>query len=235
MLTTLTLLFALPSIASEGTLSAGVTLALSADQSDAVPLPEGGEPTRFGPGLSLGIPLRLDLTEGVRLRLDGRFDLAAGSDRITWGEPINGEEVRFWDSDHPSYLVGGALLVGVEAYVPSDLPFTPYLGGGVGMAWIGTYHSFHESTAKLMDPEQNDLNDANNIDPYTSQLRPLSELVLGARRPLSEASALNLEVGYALAFLPASDLHGTLAAYNARREAYSWNAIRLALGFTVAL
>lgn len=226
------LLVSLPAAAGETTL--GVGLGGAVDLPDAASTLDGERMAGFG-APSLRVPVRIELTDHVLLRVGARFDLGIGYDRITWTQQINGDTVTFYDDDHRAFLVAGALTTGLDLRCPGDLPVTPIVGASAGVGWFGTYHSLREGAVGIMDPVANDLANPRNIDPYTTQLALVSEVRLGAERALSDRVALGIEIGYSVAFLPARDLEKTLAEYAAQREPYGYNTLSAGVGVTLAL
>ncbi len=218
----------LPASALAGS-SVGVGIAVSVDLPDSASLSEDGKRyTRFSPGPSLQVPVRIELAPAARLRLAARFDFSSGSDRITWSEG----GVRFFDDEgHSAYLAAGALTAGAELAVPGDLPVTPYFGASAGVAWVGTFHSFHEDPiVDILDLEDDDLSDSGSIDPYTAQPCFIADVDLGFERELNEGLALWVEAGYSVAFVDTRPLAKTIPQYEATRSAFGWNAVRVGLG-----
>ncbi len=214
--------------------SVGAGVALSADLADSAALDPTGEGyTSFGVGPSLQIPIRLELTPMARLRLTARADYASGSDRVTWTEG----GTHFYDIDgHEAFLAAGALTLGPELVVPGDLPVTPYLSAGAGMAWVGTYHSFTDpALVDIIQPDASDLSGSGSLDPYTAQPCFIADLGLGVERDLSEGLALWVEVGYSVAFVDKRPLVKTIPQYQAMRSAYGWNALRGGIGVAFRL
>ena len=125
------------------------------------------------------------------------------------------------------------LTAGPELVLAPDAAIRPTLGAEFGGAWVGTYHSLDASTAFLMDPALNDLENANNVDPYTNQWALMTDLHAGLTT--GDAVGLWTEVGYSASFVAESTLRKTLAEYEARRSAFGWNAVRLTLGVRFAL
>ena len=220
-----------PSAVLASDASIGVDAGVAIDCADRV----SGDYAGFKPGPTLGIGFRYQLTSLTRARATLRGAFEQGTDRITWNRTIDGEEVRFYDDDHFTMLVGVGLTAGLDVMVPGDLPVTPYLGGSVGGVWVGTYHSLGGDTQILLDPTQNDLDSESNIDPYTSQMAFISELRLGVQREFGDTVALWFETGYSVAFLGARPLKKTPVELDARREPYGWNSIRLGLGVSFSL
>lgn len=225
----LALAVAAPAGAETGDVSIGIGAALAMD----LPDPVSGEYARFGPGPSLQIPVRWSVAPNANLRVNARGDLGIGTDRVTWAQQINGEEVRFYAEDHWAMLVAGGVTVGPELLFPVGGAITPYLGAGAGVAWVGTYHSLGDESRLVFDPAQNDLQDPNNVDPYTSQAAFLTDLTLGAMTKGS--TSVWFEGGYSNAWVGARSLTKTLPELDARREAYGWNAARLGVGVAFTL
>lgn len=225
----LLLFAAVPAHAETGDISVGVGLALAMD----LPDPASGAHTRFGPGPSLQIPVRIELAPHANLRVNARADMGMGSDRVSWAHTINGEPVRFYAEDQLAVLVAGGVTVGPEVTFPLDAPVTPYLGAGVGVAWVGTYHSLGQDSLHLLDPTQNDPSSPKNLDPFTSQAAFLTDLTLGGRT--QGPTSLWFELGYSNAWVGAKALNKTTEGLDARREAYGWNAARAGVGVAFAL
>ena len=182
------------------------------------------------------IPVWWEVTPAARFRATARADLSMGSDRVTWGAgTIGGDEVRLYDDDHLAVLVATSLTAGAEVVVPAQ-SLAPYLGAELGVAWIGTYHSLDGATASaLLDPEQNELDSAGNIDPYTGQATWRTDVHAGVQPSLSESSSFWLEAGYSLAFVGEEALKKTPSELDARRSPYGYNALRLGVGLAFAL
>lgn len=217
----------LPSLAWAGP-SMGVGALVGVD----LPDPASGDSTVLGPGPGLHIPVWFG--DGLaRLRVTGRSEVAFGQDRITWAEDVNGAPQRFGSADHFTMVALAGLTAGPELVLAPDAAIRPNLGAEFGGAWVGTYHSLDASTAFLMDPALNDLENANNVDPYTNQWALMTDLHAGLTT--GDAVGLWTEVGYSASFVAESTLRKTLAEYEARRSAFGWNAVRLTLGVRFAL
>lgn len=229
--TLIALLLAIPLEASAG--AGDVSLGFGAALAMDLPDPASAEHTRFGPGPSIQIPLRIGLTSHANLRINGRADLGIGRDRVSWAHWIDGESVRFYNDGHFAMLLAAGLTAGPEVVFPIEGAMKPYLGAGVGAAWVGTYHSLDGPARNLLDPMQNDLEDPRNIDPYTSQLALLTDVTLGAMT--SGKTSLWVELGYSNAWVGGRALTKTIAEMDARREAYGWNAARAAVGVQFGL
>jgi len=188
---------------------------------------------RFGPGPSLQIPIRYSLTSIARVRATVRADMGVGSDRVTWGRQVDGEEQRLFDDDHFAMFLASGVSVGPEVVIPLNGSVQPYFGAEAGIAWVGTYHSFGGVTRTIMDPAQNDLQDSGNIDPYSSQVAFLSDLHAGGMT--SGSVGAWFELGYSIAYVPEAGLNKTLKELNARRAAYGWNATRIGGGVNFRL
>jgi len=209
----------------------GLGVAMSADLPDRV----SKEYAKFGPGPSLQIPFRYQVAPLARLRATVRFDLGVGSDRVHWEQEVNGETLTLYSDDHWAMFVAGGLGVGADFVLPVDSPLLPYLGAEGGVAWVGNYHSFSGSSRVLLDPEQNDLEDPNNIDPWTGQVTLLTEVHVGGDFALSDALDLWVETGYSVAFLNARALRKTPEELEATRDPWGWNALRIGAGVVFEL
>ena len=207
----------------------GVGAALAMDLPDKV----SSEYARFGPGPSFQIPIRIGLAPSARLRTTVRADLGVGSDRVTWGESIDGEEQRFFDDDHFAMFLATGITAGPEIVIPLNAAIEPYFGAEAGVAWIGTYHSLSGPSQRFMDPKENELGDPGNVDPYTSQLAFLSDVNVGGMTT-GDIGAW-FELGYSISFVAESALTKSIGSYNARRAAYGWNAARIGAGVNFRL
>jgi hypothetical protein len=206
----------------------GVGIGLVAD----LPDPASDSHTRFKPGPSLAVPVRWDLTkEGgdvlLRLRATGRAEFAFGRDQLTWDVGVAGASVRVSDDDHLAVLTHGGLIVGPEIVVPLQ-EVQPYFGVGFGMGWVGTFHSLSGDTTVLLDPDQNDLDNPNNLDPYTSQAVVQTELTIGL--DMDAGQPLFVELGIGGAWVGERSLRKSPERVDAMRSAYGWNPLRLTAG-----
>jgi hypothetical protein len=194
-----------------------------------LPDPKGSDvlPTEFDfPGLNLMIPVRLDLTGGAALRVDGRALYSRGTDRITWTRPGVGPQ-----TDPAEALLGvfGATVGPEVRFVPSG-PVSPYFAAGVGAMVANTWHVIDRP--ELFDPEKyppEELGEnTNRVDPYTTQLVPAGVLALGVH-----LGAAWLEVGYDAIWVPRATLVGSPEEVGAERAKYGWNAVRIAIGAAI--
>lgn len=223
----LTAAVAAPAAAAEIDLGVGAALALD------LPDRASKDYASFGPGPSLLVPLRVGLTEHARLRSTLRADLGFGSDRVTWGVEVDGQQLRVASEDHWAMLAAAGLTVGPEVSLPVSGPVVPYLGAELGAAWVGTYHAFGPDAAILLDPDQNELDNPKNVDPYTTQLALLTDLHAGVSLGAGDGVGGWAELGYSAAYLGARTLNKSPAEIDARREAYGWNPLRLAAGVRI--
>ena len=189
-----------------------------------------GEHTNFGFGPTLALTYRLHFAEFARARFGLQSHLATGSDRVTWQVEVDGEPMRLHSDEHFAMVVGAGVTAGFDVMVPKEMAITPYFGGDVGVSWFGTYHSLGGETQVLLDPEQNDLDNPNNVDPYTSQFAWVTEFHFGLEKDFGDRVLVHFETGYQMAFLDSQPLKKASEGYDARREAYGWNALRLGLG-----
>lgn len=206
----------------------GVGVGVATDLGD----PASADHTRFKPGPSLAVPVRWNLTEEsgdvlLRLRATGRAELAMGNDQLTWDVGVAGTTVRVSDDEHLAVLTHGGVIVGPEVVIPNG-EVSPYFGAGLGLGWIGTYHSLSGDSAVLLDPEQNDLDNPNNLDPYTSQAVIQTEMVVGV--DLATEQPLFLELSMGGAWVGERALKKSPERSAATRSAYGWNPVRLTAG-----
>lgn len=215
--------------------SFGLGLAFVQDLPD--PLPTDAQ---LGPGLSLQLPVRLDLTEHAALRLAGRFDYAGGGgernaffcrelDVISWNVIADDRAGAY---PRCGWMLAAGLTVGPELTLPVPGPVRPYVAGGVGIAGIGNFHNIH--IPELLDPEKNNLNPEGigfNVDPFTLRASWLTDLALGAH--LGER--WYVELGYSTAWAGQAEVKKAVTELQVRREAYGWNALRLAGGLKFPL
>jgi hypothetical protein len=225
----------LSSSAFAGDLSVGVGAGVAMDLGDAVSH-SYNTPTDFGPGPALFVPVRYSLSDRAFFRATLRADAGWGNDRVTWAQTVDGTDYRYYSDTHWSMLLGTALTIGADAKL-SGGEIAPYLGAELGPARVTTYHSFgpETGTSALLDPEQNELDNSNNVDPFTAQMTLLTDLHLGVMKQGDSGPGFWGELGYHLAYLKEAPLRKTPAAIDATREAYDWNAIRLAAGVSFPL
>lgn len=227
----LLLILALPQTALAADVSVGAALGTTIDLPDAT----SADHTAFGPGGSLLIPVRVELVPGAFVRAALRADVATGSDRVSWAATRGADSVRIAADDHWAMLTAGSLILGLEGRVPEDWPIIPMVGAGLGGAFVGTWHSFGRAeggadTSFLLDPEQHDLQDPNNRDPYATSFTPIVDMYLGAVVPVGDALEIPIEVGYSVAFIPAATLQTAPPDIDAQRDAFGWNALRIHVG-----
>jgi hypothetical protein len=211
----------------------GVGVGVSKDLGDAASTTNN---THLGVGPSLHIPVRYALGEHAYLRGTVRFDSAlSGQDRLTWGQTIDGQDVRFYDDDHKAIMLGAGATIGLDADLTHGKGFTPYIGAEAGVAMINTYHSrlMNGILFKDEDVASNSVT-SGYLDPFTSQPTFITDLHLGGMYPMTSSMALQLEAGYSLAYVDAHALSKTDEALGAMREAYGYNAIRLGVGVALA-
>ncbi len=226
----MTLLLLLAQIAAAGTNSFGIGLGFAADLPDAA---KGN--TSFG-GATLSLPVRIGVSSGARIRIEPRADIGFGSNFVSWQGPgaWQGEPYRFSSEEHWAMLTSGQLLVGAEADAPINSDVKPYFGAALGLAWVGTWHSFGDETGTgvlLSDYTEEERANSGTIEPNTQDIVPITDLEAGVRMPLgSSGTALDLGLGYSFAFLGEKRLSRTPDALDATRGAYGWNAIRVGVG-----
>jgi hypothetical protein len=206
----------------------GVQAAVTRDLPDAS-LASGG--ARFDVGAGVVVPVRYALAPGADVRATLELSGASGADRVEWVEPGAGGPVTWYSDAHWALYTAATLSAGPEFALGGRV--APYLGAEAGAALVGTWHSFWGDTAPLLDPERNDLDDPDNIDPYTLQAVPAAGAHLGLRVGVPERLALEVELGYTVAFLPAAPLRKSTPALDASRSAYALDVLRLGLGISL--
>jgi hypothetical protein len=154
---------------------------------------------------------------------------------LTWSVPIDGERVQFYSEDHHAFLAAAGLLVGPEVRVPLQESLSVHFGAAVGVSWVGTYHSLTESSQILFDLEVNDLTNPGNIDPFTSQVALCTDIFAGASFTLTEKLFLQLELGYAAAYVGEEALRKAASDLEPTRAAYGWNPFRAGIGIQFSL
>lgn len=231
----MTLLLLLATAAQAGTTSFGVGLGFMADLPDAA---KGN--TNFG-GPTLSLPLRIGVSSAARIRIEPRADIGMGSNFVSWAGPgmWEGEPYRLSSEEHWAMLTSAQLLVGVEADAPINSEVKPYFGGAIGLAWVGTWHSFGDESNTgilLSDYSEEERSNSSTIEPNTQDLVPITDLEAGVRMPLGDSGMkLDLGLGYSFAFLGEKRLSRTPDELDATRGAYGWNAIRVGAGIEFEL
>ena len=210
----------------------GVELAGHTDLGDATQATTGFS------GLSFGVPVRISVSDAARVRLTPRFDFGGGRDQVSWasGEAVNGETFRYYADSHQANMQAIELMAAAEVDLVHSGSVRPFLSAGLGVGAVSHHHAFggadSPETVPLLLPA--DAGGATQ-DPRTQQLAWLSELRVGARMEMSEGLALGAHIGYSTAFLGARTLKDTAPEFEARRDAYGWNALRVGLAAHFAL
>ena len=181
------------------------------------------------------MPVSIALNDGFAIRLNPRLTFATGTDRIHWDVPIDGEPVLFFADDQKAFLTAASLLVGPEGRVAISDTLLFRLGVGIGPSWVGTFHSLTENAQVVFDPDQNDLMNTANIDPYTSQFVVSTDLYTGVSFGMTEGLSLSFELGYSPTYVGEAVLKKGLAELNPRRAAYGWNPLRAGVGIQFSL
>lgn len=178
---------------------------------------------------------------GGELRTTFEANFGAAGLRATWVSAAGpgADTVYYYDErwkvsdDHWAFLASSGLLVGPAVRFPATSPVQAVFSASAGVMALGTFHDFGGETQILLDPEQNDLDNPDNIDPYTLQALPVFDLAGGFRT--GKRVALTVELGYTAAHVPAKVLEGSPSEAGAKRTALALNAVRLAVGVTVPL
>lgn len=207
--------------------SLGLSLGVGGDLGDRA---SAGQ-TRLGVGPTLSVPLRVRIVDPVRFRADLSLTEASGLDQLTWTGEVEGVPVRFTDDDGHLAIFGGlGLTVGFEAQVPLAGRARPYLALDAGVMGVGMFHALREASSVLLDPEQNDVGNPRNLDPYTIQATVVGDLALGTSIRATDRLEVFVEFGYSSAFVGPKALRKTPSEADARREAFAFNPLRGTVG-----
>ena len=232
LLTTWMVGLALPVEAHAGKAWMGIGAGVVADMGDRA----SGESVDFGVGPQLVVPIRIDTTDWLRVRIDLGLEGGWGLDQLTWSRDIMGEATRFTDDGQHLAIIGVlALDAGIEADIPLRGIARPYLGATLGVGGVGAYHAMRGETAILLDPEQNDIGNPRNIDPHTVQAVLRTGVSLGLRIRASDKVAVYAETGYSAALVGQKALKKARPELDAQREAFAWNPLRGSLGVVFRL
>lgn len=207
----------------------GALLGVGWDVPDAA-LPEGAT---FDPGPALTLPVRRALSPGADVRATVDLWGATGRDTVAWTERVGGESLRFVSDAHWTLATVARLGVGPEIVLLPARRVGPYVAADAGVAVVGSWHSFGGDTQALLDPAANDLDDPQNVDPYTIQAVPTAGALVGIRVGSPGKLAWEIELGYTVAFLPSAPLRKTPPALEASRSAYALDVMRLGLGVSI--
>jgi len=208
----------------------GFGLDLVSDPADVV---DGLSQSRAGTGTGLRVPLRVGLGGAASLRATLQSSLTRGQDRVEWSEQDGA--VRYYSDEHWTLVNDSALLLGPELELGQSSKLRPYLAAQVGAGLVTNWHSFHDASAVLLDPNQGDPSQGSYIDPWTRQLAPMTDLCAGLRLAPTRPVAIEVEAGYTISFLDEVALHKARPELGAIRTAYGLNAIRLGLAATFTL
>ena len=188
---------------------------------------------KMGVGPSIRAPFRWAPHPKVSLRSDAFFSMMGGQDRVEWSQ-YNGE-ISYHSEDHWTLLTQFGLSVGPEVAPWSAADVSPYLGANIGVAWVRHWHSFDGASAVLLDPNENNLDRGNNIDPFTDQLAPMTGIQAGLRFTDVLPFAFEAELGYNVAFMRRAPLKKARPALDANRAAYGFNPLRIGINAVFVL
>ncbi len=205
--------------------SVAVGAAAQFDLANETPL----EHTQFGPGVQLVVPVWIELAGNAWLRLTPLAEFASGEDRLTWQTTVGGVAYRIADDDHVSFHLASGLTLGPElrASLGGEPDFV--LNADAGAVWVGTYHALDGETQVLFEPAQNDLENPNNVDPYAMALAPRVGLSVGV--DARGAAPIRVELGWSNTWVPVAALRKSPQVLEAKREAYAYDVVRVALIF----
>lgn len=207
--------------------SVGVGLAGGLD----LPGPDAGE---FGLAPALYVPVVVGLSPAAGLRVTVHASGGKGTDEVSWAESVNGADARIGTRSELALVLAAMATIGPDLQLPSGGPVAAYFGAEIGGGVAAVYHDFGGPTAFLIDPEQNDLEDTGNIDPYTMSPVLASDLHVGVRSTGDRAGFWS-ELGYGSAWIGRAPLKKSLPAADARREGLAWNPVRLGVGVVFPL
>lgn len=213
-------LILLAPLARAATVAVGASAGLGGDLAN--PPPQGDGRSSLGPAGVLRAHLDVGWGEAA-VRLQGAGLAGPARDTLYW-----------WDDGWQRSDEHWAWLGTVALGVGPALNFAPRPGLAIGVAatagamGVGAFHDLGGPTAYLLDPSQNDLDNPDNLDPYTLQAVPSAELVAALR--LGKGLAAEVELGYTLALVPAADLSGVPPESSARRTAFALGAVFVAVG-----
>jgi hypothetical protein len=211
---------------------AGVGIGVMADLADAASRAGlASEPdTRWGPGFSVSVPVRVAVHDLVRLRVDPRLEVAQGVDQLTWDAGVFGVDARAQDDGaHEAWLGLLGLDLGAEVMVPVGGPVRPTLHAAFGLWGVGTFHALRGQSLALLDPAQNDVGDVRNLDPYALQLVPGGIVGAGVQAAVADGVQVGVELSYGGGYARPAALRKAPDALDARREAFAVNPIRATL------
>ncbi len=212
-------------IAFAASVELGATAGVAGDLADDPPAGDGR--ASLGPAGTLRTRLEVGFgAAALRVQVAGLT--GPGRDTVYWWEDG-------WQSstEHWTWLGGVTVGAGPMVRVPVSRSVQFGAGATAGVMGVGSFHDFGGSTQYLLDPAQNDLDDPDNLDPYTIQAVPSAEMVASLR--LGHGLAAELELGYTLALVPAADLSGTPPESSARRTAFALGAVFIALGVSAPI
>ncbi len=210
---------------------AGSTFGVGGAAGFDLPGPDAGA---FGIAPALYVPVVAGLTPAAGLRFTVRLEGGPGTDQVSWAESVDGTAARIVSASEFALVLTAIATVGPDIQIPVSGSVAPYFGAEVGGGVAAVYHSLGGPTAFLIDPQQNDLDDPGNIDPYTLSPVLASDLHFGTR---STGDGLGwwAEVGYGSAWLGSAPLRKSLPIADARRQAIGWNPVRVGVGVAFAL
>ena len=210
-------------------LEVGAMLGIAIDMPDASPR---AKPASFiAPSLS--VPIGIRVNEYARLRAEVQLEYGFGSDTVSW-DPVRFDNRRYASGrEMKGWLGSAALLLGGDVTLPVDGGFRPYLGATMGPAWMANFHNL--DSCELMDPSLNDCRNANNIDPWASQVVLASDFHVGGFIGPADGLHFSAELGYSSAWLDTAPLKKSAAGRQVQRQSFGWNPVRFDVGIVLPL
>lgn len=213
------------SLALAGDTSIGVLVGGGLD----LPAVAADDPTRFGLGPAVVVPLRIGLSPGAAWRVGVELAYGSGTDRLVWTEYVDGTPYGFYGVEESASYLAGRLLTGPELALAPAALVHPYLGAGGGIGVVRNSHRAEGDLSVLIDA------DTGGGSPFTLQPAWVAGGWAGVHVGRPGKVALELEAGYAVSFLPEAPLRKSPSALEAARTAWSLDLARLSGGVTFPL
>jgi hypothetical protein len=170
---------------------------------------------------------------------DGQWELGEHPDPLRVDEDGDGE----FDRDSVRRLGHmGVFALTTSLYYELTIPrsrlmriFQPYVGIGLMQMWVYTWSDIQSAEVFLIDNPDNDVDDPDNVDPFSTQYVPGLDVFGGFHFNVGTSFRVSLELGYLRAEVKPAELRRATEGFDARHDGYMLSMFRFGGGFVARL